>query len=319
MAAKPDNNAVLNRAAKVIAPIGTDGAPTTLSGTPVISVYKNSSLVQSAVGITLTVDFDSITGLNNVLIDLSADAFYDIANDYQVVITTGTVGGTSVVGYVVGQFSIENRFVEVDVTQWLGVAPLALVSQRVNVSVGAMAANVITAAAINAAAITAAKFGAGAIDAAAIATDAITNAKIAADAIGTSEFAQALIDAIADANWDEAKAGHVAAGSFGEEVQAHALSSEVTALNDLSAAEVNAEMVDVIDTDVSGEPAQGAPPASASLRTKIDHLFKNWRNKKDEDSTLFQLYNDAGTVVDAKATVSDAAGLTTKEEIVSGP
>ena len=33
--------------------------------------------------------------------------------------------------------------------------------------------------------------------------------------------------AVADAIWDEAKADHVASGSFGEEVQAHALSSEV--------------------------------------------------------------------------------------------
>lgn len=36
--------------------------------------------------------------------------------------------------------------------------------------------------------------------------------------------------AVADAVWDEAKAGHVGAGSFGEEVQAHSLSSEVSAV-----------------------------------------------------------------------------------------
>lgn len=44
--------------------------------------------------------------------------------------------------------------------------------------------------------------------------------------------------AIADAVWDEAKSGHTAGGSFGEEVQAHALSSEISALNDISAADV---------------------------------------------------------------------------------
>ena len=92
--------------------VGTNGAPTVLAGTPVISVYKANGLTQSTAGITLTVDFDSVVGLNNVLIDLSADAFYAVANDYHVVITTGTVGGTSVVGYVVAQFSIENRFDE---------------------------------------------------------------------------------------------------------------------------------------------------------------------------------------------------------------
>lgn len=83
--------------------------PITLAGTPVLSVYKNGSLVQSTVGLTLIVDFDGITGLNNVVIDLSSDAFYDVANDYQVVITTGTVGGNSTVGRIVAAFSIENR------------------------------------------------------------------------------------------------------------------------------------------------------------------------------------------------------------------
>jgi hypothetical protein len=45
---------------------------------------------------------------------------------------------------------------------------------------------------------------------------------------------------IADAVWDEAIAGHVAGGSFGEEVQAHALSTEVDAVP--TAAENRAEM-----------------------------------------------------------------------------
>jgi len=90
--------------------VGSDGASTVLAGTPAISVYKANGTTQSTAGITLSVDFDSVVGLNNVLIDLSADAFYAVANDYQVVITTGTVGGTSVVGYVVGEFSIQNRY-----------------------------------------------------------------------------------------------------------------------------------------------------------------------------------------------------------------
>lgn len=69
--------------------------------------------------------------------------------------------------------------------------PAALVSGRMDASVGAMAANVLTATAINADAITAAKiadgaidaatFAAGAINAAAIASDAITDAKVASD------------------------------------------------------------------------------------------------------------------------------------------
>jgi len=85
------------------------GVPTTLAGAPVISVYKANDLTQSVAGVTLTADFDSITGLNNVLIDLSADAFYAIGNDYHVVITTGTVNSVDYAGTVVGEFSIQNR------------------------------------------------------------------------------------------------------------------------------------------------------------------------------------------------------------------
>jgi len=85
----------------------TAGVPATLGGTPVISVYESNSVTQITAGITLTADFDSVTGLNNVLIDLSASALYTVDTDFQIVITTGTVNSVSVVGEVVGSFSIE--------------------------------------------------------------------------------------------------------------------------------------------------------------------------------------------------------------------
>ncbi len=91
----------------------TSGVPTQLAGSPVISVYKSNDVTQRTSAdaeITLTVDFDGVTGLNNVKIDLSADAFYVTGEDYAVVITTGTVGGTSVVGETVAHFSIQNRY-----------------------------------------------------------------------------------------------------------------------------------------------------------------------------------------------------------------
>lgn len=86
----------------------TTGVPTALvSG--VISVYKGSNTTQSVAGITLNADYDSVTGLNHVLIDLSADAFYAADEDYFVVITTGTVNSVQVVGTVVATFSIAAR------------------------------------------------------------------------------------------------------------------------------------------------------------------------------------------------------------------
>lgn len=100
-----------------------DGTPITLSGTPAVSVYKRGSTTESTSGTTLTVDYDSRTGLNAVVIDLSSDStFYSAGYDYDIVITTGTVNSISVVGYVVGTFSIEHRFAVADVTRIGGVA-----------------------------------------------------------------------------------------------------------------------------------------------------------------------------------------------------
>jgi hypothetical protein len=84
------------------------GVPITLAGSPVVSVYKDASTTETVTGVTLTVDFDSRTG-HHVFEVVTSDAFYATGSDYRVVITTGTVSGTSVVGTEVGSFSIENR------------------------------------------------------------------------------------------------------------------------------------------------------------------------------------------------------------------
>jgi hypothetical protein len=89
--------------------VGTNGAPTQLAGSPVVSAYPGNSTTQLTAGITLSVDFDSVTGLNNVRVVATSGNGYATATNYELVITTGTVGGTSVVGYVIGSFSIENR------------------------------------------------------------------------------------------------------------------------------------------------------------------------------------------------------------------
>ena len=88
------------------------GATHTLANTPVLSVYIDegtSPKTTAEAYFDLDVDFNSKTGLNNVRIDLSGDAFFATGADYSVVITTGTVDSVSVVGEVVATFSIENR------------------------------------------------------------------------------------------------------------------------------------------------------------------------------------------------------------------
>lgn len=93
-----------------------DGLPTTLAGTPAISIYKNST-TESTTGVTLTASYDSRTGMNQVVVDTSADStFYAAGNDFTVVITAGTVNSISVVGSVVGSFSLTTRQTNVDKT-----------------------------------------------------------------------------------------------------------------------------------------------------------------------------------------------------------
>jgi hypothetical protein len=96
------------------------------------------------------------------------------------------------------------------------------------------------------------------------------------------------------------------------------LTSGLAALNDISAAEVNAEVVDALNTDTYAEPGQGDPAATASLATKIGYLYKNWRNKKDQTSTLWRLYGDDGVTVDQDSTVSDDGTTAVKGEVNTG-
>lgn len=87
-----------------------DQSAATLSGSPAIEVYKNS-VTESTAGISLDVDYDGVTGLNSVTITTASDGtFYDIGNDFDIVIASGTVDGISVVGTRLATFSIENRF-----------------------------------------------------------------------------------------------------------------------------------------------------------------------------------------------------------------
>ena len=87
----------------------SSGTPTTLAGTPAVSAYIGNSITEITAGITLTVDLDARTGLHNVRVVATSGNGYAAATNVSLVITAGTVGGVSAVGYKVGSFSIENR------------------------------------------------------------------------------------------------------------------------------------------------------------------------------------------------------------------
>lgn len=82
--------------------------PTTLAGSPVVSAYVGNGTSPITSGVTLTVDFNAVTGLNNVRVVAAAANTFAAATNVTLVVTTGTVGGFSVVGLPVGSFSIQN-------------------------------------------------------------------------------------------------------------------------------------------------------------------------------------------------------------------
>lgn len=165
----------------------SSGVPTTLSGTPALSVLESNNATPITSGVSVSVDRASVTGLNQATVVATAANGYEAGKSYAVYISTGTVGGVSVVGEVVAQFTIQagaaftrlgapagasvsadvaavktqTAAIETDTQDIQTRLPAALVSGRIDASVGAMAAGVLTATAI--------------------AADAITDAKVASD------------------------------------------------------------------------------------------------------------------------------------------
>jgi hypothetical protein len=85
--------------------VGTDGVAETLAGTPAIEIYEDGGDTQITSAETLTASADSVVGLNRLAVDLS-DAGFEDGKTYTCVLSAGTVDSVSVVGRVVGVFSV---------------------------------------------------------------------------------------------------------------------------------------------------------------------------------------------------------------------
>lgn len=175
----------------------SDGVPTVLTGSQALSVLEENNVTPITAGVSVEVSRASVVGLNQATIVATGGNGYEAGKGYCVYISAGTVGGVSVVGEVVAQFTIEAAAVVADVA---------------------------------------------------------------------------------------------------------------TAQTDLDTL-----------TDPRGELAQGAPPVSATTNEKVDRLYMTLRNKKTGTATLQQVFNDAGSVVNYKRTVSDDGTTLTVEEMESGP
>lgn len=83
--------------------------------------------------------------------------------------------------------------------------------------------------------------------------------------------------------------------------------------------DVNTEVLDVMNVDTITLPGQEAPPLAPTHREMDAWLYKLLRNRTNQTATLWQLFADNETTVDAKATVSSDGTTAVRQEIVTGP
>lgn len=107
----------------------------------------------------------------------------------------------------------------------------------------------------------------------------------------------------------------VAATLAAVDTEVAATLAAIAALNNLSAAQVNAELLDVLTVDTFAE-ASAVPAATSTLKDKINWLFVLARNKIIQSSTQQRLRNDADAGNIATATVSDDGTDATRNEWV---
>lgn len=152
--------------------------------------------------------------------------------------------------------------------------------------------------------------------------------------------------------WNQARSGYTTAGTFGEgvgsvqgnvtgsvgsvstngitaasiatdavtEIQSGlATASSISGLNNISTTDVKNQVVAALSTDTYAEPGQSNPAATATLAVKINYLYKAWRNKVTQTSSEYKLFNDDGTTVGQKASVSDNGTTFERGEIGTGP
>jgi hypothetical protein len=84
------------------------GVPTSLLGSPVLSVLESNNATPITAGVSVQVDRASVTGLNQATIVATAANGYEAGKSYGLYISTGTVGGVSVVGEVVAEFTVQS-------------------------------------------------------------------------------------------------------------------------------------------------------------------------------------------------------------------
>lgn len=124
---------------------------------------------------------------------------------------------------------------------------------------------------------------------------------------------KALIDAVDDFIDTEVAAIKAKTDNLpADPADASDVAAAIAALNDLSAAEVNAEVVDALATDTYAEPS-GVPGATITLATKIGWLYMALRNGITITSSKKTFMDDGGAAEWEKDLSDDGSTYTESE------
>lgn len=307
---------------------GATGASITMTGLAVtdIEVYKNGSVTQRAsdTGFALLdtdgTDFDGLTGIHGISIDLSSNAtagFFTAGGFYWVVISSVTIDAQTV-NFVAATFTIGYADALINTT----IATLTS-QTSFTLTVGPAENNALVGCTCVIHDIASAvQIGIGRITAYTGSTltvtlgAAVTFTVAAGDNISIFAPANLTSAVIADINAtvDTALADYDGPTHAELVSEIDTVQANVAGLNNLSAAQVNAEVVDALSTDTYAEPGVGAPAATVSLAAKIGYLYKFLRNRQTSTSTTLTVYNDDATTAAQQATHSDNGTTYDKSE-----
>lgn len=87
----------------------------------------------------------------------------------------------------------------------------------------------------------------------------------------------------------------------------------------LSASQVNAQMVDVLSTDLYNLPGQEKPSITPTLAYAILQLYKMATSKQSSDGSTVRIYGTDATTVDQRRTINTVGSTTTVGEVAVGP
>jgi hypothetical protein len=291
---------------------GAPVAPSTALENADVLIFKNGSASEKTTqnGVTMTSPFNSVTGLHCLTIDTSNDTgdggFWVAGAVYTLVLSPDETVDSVAVAKVIGQFGIDlagvlrpttaGRTLDVSAGGEAGIdwANIGSPTTAVNLSATNIDVDQVVASV------------SGAVGSVTGAVGSVTG-NVGGNVTGS-------VGSVVGLDTSIRSAIGMASGTY--DVDILDIDNAIAGLNNLSAAQVNAEVVDALATDTYAEPT-GVPAATDDLATKISYIYMALRNRLDITASKKQFYDDGGAVEWEKDLSDD--GTTYSESEANAP